>query len=546
TPTYSPYRPAPQPRRGRGRLVVGFLLVVVLVVGGLAAAVLIFSGATLKTDPKALARVEVQTFGGSLVSAKAVDAHGKPVPLRNDAGVLTPTVKLTPGEHVSVDVVVKRPSYLSWVLGKQRHERLTIAAPVATPTSRWLTVARGSGVSVGFDRDVVAVAYGDASLARHQLDGPSQSVSLGRRNAAGSLQIAAAARPWERLGAPQTVSWFPKSASPVAVVSPAPGGNASPAGPLRLTFSDPVDQALGSATPKLSPGVPGSWSKADSHTLVFHPTGYGVGFDTKITAALPKAVMVTGPAGTAVHTTKTIQWQVPSGSYLRLHQMLAQAGYLPVTWKPAGKVVPNTPEAQTKAAVDPPKGTFSWRYPNTPPELKALWNPNKRNDVTRGAIMMFQDQHGLDVDSFAGPSTWKAVFKATIAGKQNPNTPRGYSYVYVHESSPQSLTLWHNGHTVITSPGNTGIASAPTAQGTFPVFEHMPVTTMSGTNPGGSHYSDPGIKWVSYFNGGDAIHTFNRASFGTPQSLGCVELPEASAAKVYPYTPIGTLVTVEN
>jgi hypothetical protein len=33
---------------------------------------------------------------------------------------------------------------------------------------------------------------------------------------------------------------------------------------------------------------------------------------------------------------------------------------------------------------------------------------------------------------------------------------------------------------------------------------------------------------------------------GTPQSLGCVELPLASAAKVWPYTPIGTLVTVED
>jgi lipoprotein-anchoring transpeptidase ErfK/SrfK len=54
------------------------------------------------------------------------------------------------------------------------------------------------------------------------------------------------------------------------------------------------------------------------------------------------------------------------------------------------------------------------------------------------------------------------------------------------------------------------------------------------------------VKWVSYFNGGDALHAFPRASFGTPQSLGCVELPEASAKKVWPYTPIGTLVTIEN
>ena len=45
---------------------------------------------------------------------------------------------------------------------------------------------------------------------------------------------------------------------------------------------------------------------------------------------------------------------------------------------------------------------------------------------------------------------------------------------------------------------------------------------------------------------GVALHAFNRASFGTPQSLGCVELPEASAKRVWPYTPIGTLVAIEH
>ena len=55
---------------------------------------------------------------------------------------------------------------------------------------------------------------------------------------------------------------------------------------------------------------------------------------------------------------------------------------------------------------------------------------------------------------------------------------------------------------------------------------------MSGTNPDGSHYNDPGIRWISYFHGGDALHAFNRASFGTPQSLGCVELPLDAAARV--------------
>ena len=49
---------------------------------------------------------------------------------------------------------------------------------------------------------------------------------------------------------------------------------------------------------------------------------------------------------------------------------------------------------------------------------------------------------------------------------------------------------------------------------------------------------------MSYFNGGDALHGFVRASYGWPQSDGCVEMPPANAAVVWPMTPIGTLVTV--
>ena len=67
---------------------------------------------------------------------------------------------------------------------------------------------------------------------------------------------------------------------------------------------------------------------------------------------------------------------------------------------------------------------------------------------------------------------------------------------------------------------------------------------MTGTNPTGSHYVDPGIPWVSYFNGGDALHGYVRGSYGFPQSDGCVEMPPANAAVVWPLTPIGTLVTV--
>ena len=97
---------------------------------------------------------------------------------------------------------------------------------------------------------------------------------------------------------------------------------------------------------------------------------------------------------------------------------------------------------------------------------------------------------------------------------------------------------------LVSGPSNTGIPQAPTPDGTFPVYLRLRSQTMSGTNPDGTHYSDAGIKWISYFHAGEAIHGFDRTSYGSPQSLGCVELPVSEAARVWPYTPIGTLVTI--
>ena len=196
----------------------------------------------------------------------------------------------------------------------------------------------------------------------------------------------------------------------------------------------------------------------------------------------------------------------------------AEDGYLPLQFK--GPAVAHTVRAQADAAAHPPDGDFDWRYSNTPSELKKQWKPETGNVIVRGAIMMFQDERHLTVDGLPCPDLWKALLKD--AADDNV-AHHGYSYVYVHrDQRPQQLTLWHNGKSIFTSPCNTGVPAAPTALGTFPVFEHLAVTTMTGTNPGGGHYSDKGIKWVSYFNGGDAVHAFDRASFGTPQSVGCV------------------------
>jgi peptidoglycan hydrolase-like protein with peptidoglycan-binding domain len=365
-------------------------------------------------------------------------------------------------------------------------------------------------------------------------------VARGARSA-GAIEVAAATRSWERLPAPVRVSWFPARPYPQLLAEPKPGTPLPPDRQLTLTFSSPVGDVLGASRPRLSPATPGRWRQPDAHTLSFQPAGFGFGLGADVQVELPRAIHLAGRTGTAL--TRTVRWQVPDGSTLRLQQLLAQLGYLPLDWQPATNRGPASIRAQLAAALTPPSGQFGWRYRHTPGELRALWQTGQASQITRGAVMLFEHTHGLAVDGFAGRKVWRALIGDALAGTRRDG---GYSYVYVHRNLPQSLNLWHNGKRILSSPGNTGVPAAPTTLGTFPVFEHIPVGTMSGTNPDGSRYHDPGIRYISYFHGGDAIHAFNRSSFGTPQSLGCVELPLPAAAKVWPYTPIGTLVTIEN
>jgi peptidoglycan hydrolase-like protein with peptidoglycan-binding domain len=501
---------------------IGFALVALLA-AAFAAAVALLSGASLTEDGSALARVHTELFAGRVASVRAFAPDGRAIPLTVSHGRLTPRSQLEPGETVSVRVVVRRPGWSAWALGKERHERLTVQAPVAHVVDRWPTERR-----IRFDMPVSAVTVGGRSVPA-----ASMKVAIPSTKTAGAVNVAVAARPWEKLGPPVRVTWFPKSHQPVVLASPAPGAQLDPLEPLRLTFSKSVSSVLGDDRPRLSLRQQGRWVQTDSHTLVFRPGGDGAPFDADESIRFPKPVDVLG--GTS--------WHIAGASFLRLQQLLAQELYLPLAWSPAGGDVARTKRAEVAAATSAPAGTFSWGYPNTPPELKALWTPGEPNTITRGAVMMFQHDHELTVDGIAGPDVWHALIADAVAGKRKQG---GYSYVYVHRDVPQLLPLWHNGQVVLTSPGNTGVPAAPTALGTWPVFEHIPVGRMSGRNPDGSHYDDPGIRWISYFHGGEALHAFNRASFGTPQSLGCVELPLEQAAKVWPYTPIGTLVTIEN
>jgi peptidoglycan hydrolase-like protein with peptidoglycan-binding domain len=336
---------------------------------------------------------------------------------------------------------------------------------------------------------------------------------------------------------------------PLTVVSVSPGHGASDvngAGPIKVTFSS----ALSAQTPlpTLSPKISGSWQVAGK-TATFTPS-YGYSQGTHVTVHIPggdrgirAAAASTGP----LPKSSSASFTTGSFSMLRLQQLLAQLGYLPLNWT-AGSSTDTGPavgdgdlNGQLSAAYAPPAGSFSFQS-GYPSQLTSQWQDGSNNVLVQGAVRAFESVEGLTMDGVAGPQVWSDLLQAAAKDHGNPN---GYSYALASQgSSDESLQVWHDGKRILDAAANTGIAAAPTADGTFPVYERLQFQIMQGTNPDGSKYADP-VSWISYFNGGDAVHGFYRGSYGYYQSLGCVELPPSTAQYIWPYLTYGTLVTVQ-
>jgi peptidoglycan hydrolase-like protein with peptidoglycan-binding domain len=333
------------------------------------------------------------------------------------------------------------------------------------------------------------------------------------------------------------------SATPLRLLSVSPAGGtkgANGGAPITFTFSSALSPST--RLPTLSPKTAGSWQVSGA-TATFTPSS-GYLPDTKVTLTIPAGM--TGADGSASSLTKASSAAFTTGNYstVRLQQVLAQLGYLPLTWTPAatGSAAPAPAglNGQVSDAYAPPAGTFTFK-PGYPSQLTSQWRVGQGNILDDGAIRAFEYNHGLTMDGVAGPQVWAALLTAAAKNEVNPN---GYTYALATQgSSNETLQVWHNGQRILDTPANTGIAGASTQDGTFPVYERLQFQVMKGTNPDGTQYADP-VYWISYFNGGDAVHGFDRASYGFYQSLGCVELPVTTAKSIWPSLTYGTLVTV--
>lgn len=257
---------------------------------------------------------------------------------------------------------------------------------------------------------------------------------------------------------------------------------------------------------------------------------------------LPVSFYVKVKVKTSVPTTTTTPvttTTMPSSTTTTLPSSTTTTSTATITVVSTTKTITTT---ALKHPTTPQPGRYVWRFRSLPPALRSLWHVGTDNVILEGALMHFQSVNNLPTTGQMDTTSWKLL---NIAALQHRYDPMTYNDVLVTQSLPQKLKLYQNGRLTYTSFVNTGITVSPTQNGTFPVYLHYATTTMSGTNPNGTKYHDTGIPWVSYFNGGDALHGFLRGSYGWPQSLGCVEMPFANAGVVWPHTPIGTLVTVQ-
>ncbi|HSZ69905.1 MAG TPA: L,D-transpeptidase [Solirubrobacteraceae bacterium] len=332
----------------------------------------------------------------------------------------------------------------------------------------------------------------------------------------------------------------PAPAPPARALSPTRVARLPPAtivngtSALGVTLSAPP--APSSPRPTLIPAVGGTWSSVGD-TELFTPASTLEPCST-YTLTVWADTIATGHA--RVGHKHILQLHVDCPPLAGLQQDLARLGYLGAVLHPTYRVhLPHRLELRREAAIQayhPFRGHLAPDPSDAPPvEMGTL------DETTKGGLEIFQADHHLEATGEPNAATWRLLLDVAALDHHDPQP---YTWVSVTESLPETLEVHRGDRVALTTPANTGVAGAETEQGIFPIYARYTSTTMTGTNPDGSKYSDPGVPWVNYFNGGDAVHGFVRGSYGFPQSNGCVELPVSTAAEVFPMLAIGDIVWV--
>jgi lipoprotein-anchoring transpeptidase ErfK/SrfK len=314
---------------------------------------------------------------------------------------------------------------------------------------------------------------------------------------------------------------------------------------LRLDGTTPLwvrlsgTPASSSPRPQVSPAVAGTWS-TNGDSEYFTPAST-LEPCTSYKLTIPAAIEATGQ--TPLGKTRTLSLTVACPPVKALQQALARLGYLPYTFHSLyGVHLPSGAESRSTAAhlaFHPATGALVANFGDVPPLAYG-----KLDETTEGALTVFEASRGIESSETSGVSNARIWESLLAAETENHRNPSPYTFVTVSESSPETLEVHRGSHVVLTTPANTGVPGAETPTGIFPIFARDVSTTMSGTDVDGTKYDIPDVPWVNYFNGGDAVHGYERGSYGFPQSNGCVELPIETAKTVFGMLALGDIVYI--
>lgn len=127
------------------------------------------------------------------------------------------------------------------------------------------------------------------------------------------------------------------------------------------------------------------------------------------------------------------------------------------------------------------------------------------------------------------------------------NPPRAFifsKWIKV-DLSEQATTAYQGKIPLKTVLVSTGLPRYPTPVGEFKVYLKVRSQTMTG-GVGADRYVLPGVPWIMYFSGGNALHgTYWHKDFGRPKSHGCVNMTIADAKWFYEWAEVGTPVIVK-
>ncbi|HEY7935362.1 MAG TPA: L,D-transpeptidase [Solirubrobacteraceae bacterium] len=304
--------------------------------------------------------------------------------------------------------------------------------------------------------------------------------------------------------------------------------------PLRVRLSAAPSPT--SPRPVLNPAVAGTWTTAGDSEY-FTPAST---LKPCSTYTLTVWANTTARGHTRLGRRRSVALQVPCPPVTALQQALARLGYLGARFHSHyGVHLASGPISRRLAAhraYRPPRGRLDPDPSDAPPV-----HSGELDQTTTGALIVFQEDHEIQPTGVPEGKTWSSLLAAETLDRRNREP---YTWVSVSESIPETLEVHRGHHVALSTPANTGVPGAETPQGVFPIFSRLSSTTMSGTDVDGTKYVVPDVPWVNYFNGGDAVHGYPRASYGSPQSNGCVELPIETAHKVFGMLAIGDIVQV--